>query len=74
MRKLIVNKQALKAYDLGDIEFKTTSLWSRFSHSDLDRLPEHVLDLIKADLRDTDILTYEALTAQERAFYEVVCA
>ncbi|AUJ37440.1 hypothetical protein QX220_06185 [Vibrio vulnificus] len=72
MCKHIVNRTAQVAYDLGDVDFKPAGLYSRFRHSELTKLPESYQSVIKANLLVSDVLTYEALTPQEKALYTVV--
>ncbi|GAB7224769.1 hypothetical protein VoSk93_39880 [Vibrio owensii] len=71
--RYIVNEQALKAYALGNIEFKSNTLYTTFKHEELKHLPEHAYQLVSSDLRATDILRVETLPdARERVYYEII--
>ena len=71
--RYIINEQALKAYALGDIEFKSNTLYTTFKHSELKQLPEHAYQLISSDLQATDVLRVETLPdAKERVYYEII--
>lgn len=68
--KFILNRTTNKAYVL-DVEFNPDGLYARFNHSELDKLPLRWQHVIRAGLLPTDVLTYECLTPQELALYEV---
>ncbi|WP_404764517.1 hypothetical protein [Vibrio alginolyticus] len=71
--RYIINEQALKAYALGDIEFKSNTLYTTFKHSELKQLPDHVRAIIESDLSTQDYLRVETLPdARERALYSIV--
>ncbi|ELC9716788.1 hypothetical protein QX995_002164 [Vibrio vulnificus] len=71
--RYIINAGALKAYALGDIDFKSNTLYTTFKHDELKQLPEHAYKLIASDLRATDILRVETLPdARERVYYEII--
>lgn len=71
--RYIINEQALKAYALGDIEFKSNTLYTTFKHSELKQLPDHVRAIIESDLSAQDYLRVETLPdARERALYSIV--
>ncbi|OQU28098.1 hypothetical protein [Vibrio parahaemolyticus] len=71
-RNCIVNAMTQHAYVLpNDIEFNTGSTYTTFTHDKLDQLGD-LADLIKADLRATDILRYEQLSKVEAHHYKVI--
>ncbi|MEZ8168149.1 hypothetical protein A152_0012595 [Vibrio tasmaniensis 1F-187] len=71
--RYIINMQSHKAYKLNDIPFKSNALYTRFSHSELNQLPEHAYKLITNDLQPSDVLLVDTLTnPSERALYEVI--
>lgn len=71
--RYIINEQALKAYALGDIEFKSNTLYTTFKHSELSQLPDHARAIIESDLSAQDYLRVETLPdARERALYTII--
>ncbi len=71
-RNCIVNAMTQQAYVLPiGAEFNTASQHCTFKHDQLGQLSEDQQKVIKADLRESDILRYEQLTRPEQQYYEV---
>jgi hypothetical protein len=71
--RYIINTSLSKAYSLGELSFKTNTLYTRFSHDELKQLPETAQEVIRRDLLPTDVLLLDTLTqGRDRALYEVV--
>lgn len=71
--RYIINLSNNKAYALGELCFKSNTLYTRFKHDELEQLPEQAQQTIKHDLQSTDVLVVDTLPhGRQRALYEVI--
>nr|PMH68766.1 hypothetical protein BCU61_16895 [Vibrio splendidus]PMJ31764.1 hypothetical protein BCU26_02215 [Vibrio splendidus] len=71
--RYIINTSLSKAYSLGELSFKTNTLYTRFNHDELKQLPEKAQEIIRRDLLPTDVLLLDTLIhGRDRALYEVI--